>query len=289
VPDHSNLNKGIQWDWEIKPESSWFEGSIKEVWAYRHLLFRLIRRDFLTNYQQTLLGPFWIVFQPLLTMLMYVLIFDRAIKLSHDGLPSFLFYLAGIIVWNLFAECFTTISSTFSQNAGLFGKVYFPRIIMPLSVVAMNLVRFGIQFIIFLIILAYYIMAENFTVFPLRWIYALPIILLSVSGIGFGAGLFFAILTAKYRDLTNIIHLVMRLLMFATPVFYPISMFDKDYQWIISINPIAPMIEFFRYAFLGQGTFIEIQLIYSSIIMLGVVFFGVLLYNKMSGKLLDVV
>jgi lipopolysaccharide transport system permease protein len=289
VPELQPLNKGIKWDWEIKPESSWFGGSVKEVWAYRHLLLRLIRRDFLTNYQQTLLGPLWIVFQPLLTMFMYVLIFDRAIKLSHDGLPSFPFYLAGIIVWNLFAECFTTISSTFSQNAALFGKVYFPRIIMPLSVVAMNLVRFGIQFIIFMIILIYYILINDLGIFPLRWLYALPLILICVSGIGFGAGLFFSILTAKYRDLTNIIHLVMRLLMFATPVFYPISMFNKDYQWIISINPIAPMIEFFRFAFLGQGTFTETQLLYSFSITILVVFFGVLLYNKMSGKLLDVV
>jgi lipopolysaccharide transport system permease protein len=289
VPDNLPANKRTKWDWEIKPESSWFEGSYKEVWSYRHLLFRLIRRDFLTNYQQTLLGPFWIVFQPMLTMLMYVLIFERALNLSRDGLPSYLFYLAGIIVWNLFSECFTTISSTFSQNAALFGKVYFPRIIMPLSVVAMNLVRFGIQFSIFLIILAYYVIAKDFQIYPTRWLYALPVILINVSAIGFGLGLVFSILTAKYRDLVNIIHLVMRLLMFATPVFYPISMFDKDYQWIVSLNPITPLMEFFRFAFLGQGTFTELQLLYSAVFMIVAVFFGTLLYNKMSGKLLDVV
>jgi lipopolysaccharide transport system permease protein len=153
----------------------------------------------------------------------------------------------------------------------------------------MNLVRFGIQFSIFLIILAYYVIAKDFQIYPTRWLYALPVILINVSAIGFGLGLVFSILTAKYRDLVNIIHLVMRLLMFATPVFYPISMFDKDYQWIVSLNPITPLMEFFRFAFLGQGTFTELQLAYSAVFMIVAVFFGTLLYNKMSGKLLDVV
>jgi lipopolysaccharide transport system permease protein len=274
--------------WEIKAESSWFYWGLRRVWAFRHLLLRLVRRDLLIHHQQTILGPLWIVFQPLIIVLIYVLIFDQAVGISTDGLPPTLFYFAGIILWTLFSECFTGTAFTFIQNGALFAKVYFPRLIIPLSVVLLNYVRFGIQFLLFFILL---ISIDHPAVVgqPLRWMGAFLLSTFTIAGLGLGMGMIFSIITAKYRDLVNVIHLMVRLLMFATPLIYPLSAVGKDIRKWIIVNPLSSMFELFRFGFLGQGTFSGSQLMYSVVCMLILVFTGTMLFSKYSNKLQDVI
>jgi lipopolysaccharide transport system permease protein len=274
--------------WEIKPESYWFQWRLKEVWDYRHLLLRLVRRDFLIHHQQTLLGPLWIVFQPIIMLVMYMLIFEKAVGLSTDGLSPALFYLSGIILYNLFAECFSGTSFTFIQNGTLFGKVYFPRLVIPLAVVVVNLIRFGIQFVIFLILLAALEPASILQYFS-RWIPVMLFTITVTAGIGLGLGLIFSILTAKYRDLVNIIHLIVRLMMFATPIIYPISIVNEEFRMWVYANPLSALVEFFRFGFLGQGTFSAYHLGYSAGIAVLLNLAGIMLFNKYGNKLQDVI
>ncbi|HEY9045383.1 MAG TPA: ABC transporter permease [Ohtaekwangia sp.] len=279
----------MRWQWEIKPDSAWFEWNGKELWHYRHLLLRLIRRDFLTQYQQTLLGPVWVVIQPLVTVLLYVVIFDRVVGISTDHAPPVLFYLSGIILWNLFAESFSGSVYTFSANAPLFSKVYFPRLIIPLSVTATHIIRFFIQFALFLGIYVFYIYKGIVSFHPLYSILALTLGVVVPAGLGLGAGLALSVFLAKYRDLTNLIQLTIRLLMFATPVIYPLSIVPETIRRGMILNPLTPVVEFFRFAFLGEGMFSILQLGYSLGCVAAIFIFGAVLFNKMSAKLIDVV
>jgi lipopolysaccharide transport system permease protein len=279
----------MAWEWEIKPETSWLELNFKELWSYRHLLTRLIRRDFLTLYQQTLLGPAWVVIQPLMTVLMYVLIFDRIVGIPIHDVPPFLFYLAGVIVWNLFAETFNSTAFTFTTNASLFSKVYFPRLIIPFSITASHIIRFFIQFALFLAFYAYYIF-QGTIAFNLMILAALPFAVVVVAMLGLGFGLGVSVFIAKYRDLGNLLQLTLRLLMFATPIIYPLSFVENEtIRHFMVFNPLAPMVEFFRYAFLGFGIFTIPQLIYSVVWSVMSFLAGTILFNKMGGKLIDVV
>ena len=280
----------MAWEWEIKPETSWFELNLRELWSYRHLLGRLIRRDFLTLYQQTLLGPLWVVIQPLMTVFMYVLIFDRVVKIPINDLPPFLFYLAGIIVWNLFSETFHSTAFTFTANASLFSKVYFPRLVIPFSITASHVIRFLIQFGLFLIFYIYHVVAGTIDFKPLHILVALPFAIVVVALLGLGLGLCFAVFIAKYRDIGNLLQLCIRLLMFATPIIYPLSFVDDPFiQQVMVFNPLVSVVEFFRFAFLDFGIFSPTQLAYS--VMCSVVIFvvGSVLFNKISAKLIDVV
>lgn len=276
------------WTWEIKPESYWLQWELPQLWTYRHLLLRIVRRDFLIHHQQTLLGPLWIVFQPMIILVIYLLIFEKAVGLSTDGLDPTLFYLSGIILWTLFSECFTGTAFTFIQNGTLFGKVYFPRLIIPLSSVLVNFIRFGIQFTIFILMLLT-IDSSRITEYPLRWIVCLFVSTGVVAGLGLGLGLVFSILTAKYRDLVNVIHLIVRLLMFATPVIYPLSIVHPQVRQWVTLNPLCSMVELFRFGFLGAGTFTEPQLLYSFSCMIVLILTGSLLFNKFGNKLQDVI
>lgn len=276
------------WTWEIKPESFWFQWQWYQLWSYRHLLLRIVRRDFLIHHQQTLLGPMWIVFQPLIILLMYLVIFEKAMGLSTDGLPPMLFYLSGIILWTLFSESFTGTAFTFIQNGALFGKVYFPRLVIPLSAVLVNFIRFGIQFTIFLLLLIF-IDPSRIVDHPIRWISTLILSVTIVAGLGLGLGLVFSILTAKYRDLVNVIHLIVRLLMFATPVIYPLSIVHPDMRPWVSLNPLCAVVELFRFGFLGAGTFTEFQVLYSVSCTVLLILAGSLLFNKFGNKLQDVI
>lgn len=230
----------------------------------------------------------WIIFQPIIMLVIYVLIFEKAVGLSTDGLPSSLFYLSGIIVWNLFAECFTATSFTFIHNGTLFGKVYFPRLIMPLSVILVNLVRFGIQFLIFIALIVF-IQPEKLLANPLYAVCGFVISIILVGGLGLGLGLIFSVLTAKYRDLVNIIHLISRLLMFATPIIYPLSMVNEQFQFWVVLNPLSSVVELFRFGFLGQGTFTLWQLSYSALCTVVLLSTGIMLFNKFGNKLQDVI
>ncbi len=274
-------------NWLIEPESFWLNWNPGELWTYRHLLLRLVRRDFLVHHQQTLLGPLWIIFQPLIMLAMYVLIFEHAVGLSTDGIPPTLFYLSGIIVWNLFAECFSGTAFTFIQNGALFGKVYFPRLIIPLSVVLVNIIRFAIQFAVFLALLAVFGLSDFHS-----WLTAIVVLSVSVvftAAIGLGLGLVFSIITAKYRDLVNVIHLIVRLMMFATPIIYPMSMIKGEARFLIYLNPLSALVELFRYGFLGEGTFEPSHLAYSVLVSLILISIGIMLFNKFGNRLQDVI
>lgn len=224
----------------------------------------------------------------MIILVIYLLIFEKAVGLSTDGLPPTLFYLSGIILWTLFSESFTGTAFTFIQNGTLFGKVYFPRLVIPLSVVLVNLIRFGIQFSIFFLMLII-IDKSLITANPVRWILSLVFSVAVISGLGLGLGLVFSIITAKYRDLVNVIHLIVRLLMFATPVIYPLSIVHPDVQVWFNLNPLCSVVELFRFGFLGEGTFTYFQLLYSLACMVLLILTGSLLFNKFGNKLQDVI
>lgn len=275
-------------EWEIKPETTWLGSSLKELFLYKDLLFRMVRKDFLSSYQQTLLGPFWIVINPLLTVLIYVLIFSRVLSLSTDGIPAFVFYLAGITLWNLFSDLLLGTSYAFSQNIDIFSKVYFPRLIAPLSLLLLNLYRFGIQFVIFLVVLIY-TYATGQAVFNIVHIFiCIPIILIT-AGMGFGAGLLFSVITIKYKDVLNLLNVLIRLLMFVCPIFYSLSAIPDKIKWFAKVNPLSSLFEFFRFAFFGIGQVGIIPFMYSLICMLLLVVTGILLFNKWGDKLIDII
>lgn len=247
----------------------------------------MVRRDFLVHHQQTLLGPLWIVFQPIIILVTYILIFERAVGISTGGVNPTLFYFSGIILWTLFSECFTGTAFTFIQNGQLFSKVYFPRLVVPCSIVVLNYLRFLIQFVLFFILL---IIIDIHAIIdhPLRWMVCMLAGSITVAGIGLGMGLIFSILTAKYRDLMNIIHLIIRLLMFATPVIYPLSIVDERLRNILALNPLTSVFELFRYGFLGHGTFSSIEIFYSVGVMAMMIILGSMLFSKFGNKLQDV-
>ncbi|MFC5269476.1 ABC transporter permease [Adhaeribacter terreus] len=277
------------WDWEIGNKTSFWNHSLKELWAYRHLLAGLVRRHFLLNYQQTVLGPLWILFQPTLTLVTYLLVFNKLVGISTGSIPPILFYLAGIILWNFFNDSFTGTSSTFKEHAHVFSKVYFPRIIMPVSVICTQLLRFGIQFIMLLCVMSYFSFTGDFS-FPFNsGLFALPLVILNVGAFSLGLGLIFSVLTAKYRDMTNMVTLGVRLLMFLTPVIYPLATIPENVRWLVQLNPLTPLFELFRLAMLGEGTVAPNALLYSVGFTLLLLAGAWLLFNKQGDKLIDIV
>lgn len=278
-----------KWDWEITCKTSFWTHGIGELWAYRHLLAGLVRRYFILNYQQTILGPFWVLFQPIMTLVTYVIVFNKIVGISTGSLPPVVFYASGIILWNFFNDSFTGTASTFRDNAQVFNKVYFPRIIMPISVLSTHFLRFAIQLLMFLMVVAYYILFEDFSITISTWILAFPFAILLIGAIGLGMGLFFSVITAKYRDINNLVTLGVRLLMFVTPVIYPMSAIPENTRWIVHLNPLSPLFELFRLSLLGEGYVAPYQLFYSLIFAVLLLVGAVLLFNKQGDKLIDVV
>ena len=284
------MDKQSKWEWEIRPHTKWFDLNLRELFAYKDLLFRLVRRDFLMLYQQTLLGPVWIILQPLLTVFVYILIFHKIIGISTNGIPPLLFYLTGITLWNLFSDVFIGTASSISGNAGIFSKVYFPRVIMPLSTTLLHFLRFFVQLLLLVIVLLFYHFTGRYPLAAGNWIFAIfPLIV--AGGMGLGFGLIFSVLTVKYRDLTNLLHLGMRLLMFVCPIFFPVSLVPGEYAWLIQLNPLTPVFEFFRYSFLGNnaGTFTTMQLLYGTGFMIILLIAGMAVFNKKVDTLMDIV
>ena len=278
-----------KWDWEINNKTTFWSHSFQELWAYRHLLVGLVRRYFLLNYNQTVLGPLWILFQPILTLLTYVLVFHKLVGISTGGLPPVVFYASGIVLWNFFSDSFTGTSNTYRENIQLFSKVYFPRIIMPVSVVSTQFLRFLLQLAMFVAVIVYYSVATAFT---FHWNWSLLLLPVAVAGIGlFGLalGLLFSVLTAKYRDITNLVSLGVRLLMFVTPVIYPLTAIPEKMRWVVQLNPLTPLFELFRLSLLGQGMVTPGQLEYSLVLTLGLLLGALLFFNKQGDKLIDVV
>lgn len=284
----TNNSLSNNWDLEIKPHTNIFDLNLKDVWNFRDLLMLLVRRDFVSFYKQTILGPLWFFIQPLLTTITYTLIFGQVAGLSTDGLPQPLFYMAGITAWTYFAECLTKTSTVFKDNSNIFGKVYFPRLIMPLSIVISNLVKFGVQMLLFIVFIAVYSFGE-YSWQPTWHLFLFPYLILLMALMGLGLGTLISAITNKYRDLAFLITFGVQLAMYATPVVYPLSEVGPEYQWIITANPMTAIIETFRSGFLGAGSFSWQALGYSTIFTLSVLALGTLIFNRVEKTFMDTV
>jgi lipopolysaccharide transport system permease protein len=280
-----------EWDLVIEPQSSLLNLNLKDVWRYRDLLWLLVKRDFVSFYKQTILGPLWFFIQPLFTTIIFTFIFGNLAGLSTDGLPQPLFYMAGITAWNYFADCLTKTSTVFRDNAHIFGKVYFPRLIMPLSIVVSNLVRFGVQMLLFFVMIGYYLVQNEMgSLFhPNIYVLLFPVLVLMMALLGLGLGLIITALTTKYRDLAFLITFGVQLMMYGTTVIYPLSAAPEKYRWLIELNPMTGIIEAFRYGFLGQGVLTFNSFGYSVIFTLVSLLFGVLIFNKTEKTFVDTV
>jgi lipopolysaccharide transport system permease protein len=285
------LEKEEPWDMEIKPQNNLLDLHLSDVWRYRDLLLLLVRRDFVSFYKQTILGPLWFFIQPLFTTIIFTFVFGNLAGISTDGLPQPLFYLAGITAWNYFADCLTKTSTVFKDNANIFGKVYFPRLIMPLSIVVSNLVRFGVQMLLFIVLLGYYLI-QGFDFGPNLYILLFPVIVALMACLGLGLGMVISAMTTKYRDLAFLVTFGVQLLMYATTVIYPLSTAIEKYpkySWLIEYNPMTPIIETFRYGFLGNGSFSWESLSYCAGFTLLITFIGIIIFNKVEKNFVDTV
>ena len=284
----STTQKEEVWDTVIQPRQHPLDLQLDEVWRYRDLLSMFVRRDVVTVYKQTVLGPVWYVVQPILMTAIYVLVFGRIANISTDGLPQVLFYLSGIVLWNYFSETFTQTSKTFKENESIFGKVYFPRIIMPMSKIVSGLIKFGIQFGFFLVVYLYFVL-QGYDVSPTAYLACLPLLILLMAALSLGCGIIFTSLTSKYRDLNFLIQFGVQLLMYATPVIYPVSTIPEKYKFVIMANPMTPIIESFRYALLGAGNVDWGHLGYSAGFTLVLLAVGIIIFNKTEKTFMDTV
>ncbi|MCL9805120.1 ABC transporter permease [Flavobacterium amniphilum] len=275
------------WDHVIESRNSLFDLRLREIWHYRDLLFLFVRRDFVTVYKQTILGPLWFFIQPILTTITFTVIFGNVAQLSTDGAPKLVFYMAGITLWNYFSTCLTSVAGVFNANAGIFGKVYFPRLIMPLTIVISNLMKFGVQFLMFLIFAIYYYCLGNIQ--PNNWIFLTPLIVFIMAIISMGIGLILSSMTTKYKDLNMLIGFAVQLFMYATPVIYPSSSIPENYQWLIRLNPLVALFDYMRYAYLGVGNFSFSTLLYPSGFAIVILVFGVIVFNKVQKSFMDTV
>ena len=277
------------WDLIIEPKNKWYQLDLVAIWKYRDLLMLLVRRDFVSVYKQTILGPLWLFIQPVLTTLTFTIIFGNIAHISTDGIPPMLFYLAGITLWTYFSDCLNKTSNTFVSNAGVFGKVYFPRLIMPLSVLVSNLVKLGIQMLLFLVIW-FYFLAQGADFNPNYWyILFVPLLILLMAGLGLGFGILISSLTTKYRDLTFLVGFGVQLLMYASPIVYPLSTVPEKYRWILLMNPISSIIEGFKFIFLGTGIWDWHALSYSTICMFILLLGSMLVFKRVEKTFMDTV
>ena len=280
-----------EWNIVIEPKNKLFSLDLGEVWRYRDLLVMYVKRDIVTMYKQTILGPVWYLIQPLMTTIMFMFVFGGIAGIPTDGLPQPLFYMAGIVCWNYFSECLTKCSETFNANQHIFGKVYFPRLVVPFSITISSLLKMGIQFILFLAVYAFYI-CKGFSPHITWYILLVPLLVTMLAGLGLGFGLIISSMTTKYRDLRFLVSFGVQLWMYITPVIYPLSILKDNYPkyvWAIVINPLTSIIEAFKIAFLGQGTFEWTYLLYSLVFTIIVMFFGMLTFNKVQRSFMDVI
>ena len=288
--NNSSITDSEKWDLVIKPKSSFFDFNLKDLWQYRDLISLFVRRDFVATYKQTIMGPLWHFIQPIFTTLMFLLVFTRIASIPTDGIEPVLFYMSGITLWNYFSSCLTSASGTFLANAGIFGKVYFPRLISPISGVVSNLVKFAIQFLLLIAAILFYAITQNASFyFGLSWLLIFPLLII-MAGIGLGVGIIISSLTTKYRDLSVLIGFGIQLLMYATPIAYPLSfLVNKNYKWIVAINPLTPIVEAFRFAIFHTGTFTFSSLVYSTAFMLIALFIGLMIFSKVERGFMDTV
>lgn len=286
---NSSIEDDDSWDMVIEPKTRLLQLNLKEVWRYRDLMLLFVKRDFVAQFKQTILGPFWHLIQPVLTTIMFLFIFGRIARISTDGIQPTLFYMSGITIWNYFSACLTNTSNTFTANAGIFGKVYFPRLVLPFSVVISNMVRLGIQFSMLFVMMVYY----HFNGYPMHltfnWL-LIPVLVVMMAGIGLGLGIIISSLTTKYRDFTVLLTFAVQLGMYATPIAYPMSFLaNKSYAGLIRANPLTSIVETFRYILFGNGSFNLAGLAYSAGFMIVVVFLGMIIFNKVEKSFMDTV
>ena len=283
------MKENDDWDLEIRPRAKVLDINLSEVWRYRDLLWLFVRRDFVAQYKQTVLGPVWHFIQPILTTIMFLFIFGRVARIPTDGIPPVLFYISGITLWNYFSLCLTSTSSTFITNASIFGKVYFPRIIMPVSVVISNIIRFGIQSLLLISAVLYYHF-NRFEFHLSATILLVPLLIFLMAGIGLGLGIIISSITTKYRDFTVLLGFAVQLLMYATPIAYPMSYVNTTkYSWLIKLNPLSSIVEAFRYALFQRGAFTPGDLLYTTVFMIVVLVFGLVLFNRVEKTFMDTV
>jgi lipopolysaccharide transport system permease protein len=282
------IEQAEDWDLVIKADAKILSLKLKDVWHYRDLLVLLVRRDFVSFYKQTILGPLWFFIQPFFTTITYTFIFGNLAGISTEGLPKPLFYMAGITAWNYFSDCLVKTSTVFRDNANIFGKVYFPRLIMPLSIVVSNLVKFGVQMLLFLLLMVYY-SVNGTSVHPNIYILLFPFLILEMALLGLGTGMIISAMTTKYRDLAFLVSFGVQLLMYATTVVYPLSAAPEKYRFLIEINPMTPIIETFRYGCLGEGSFSWGSLGLSMSVTLIITLLGIIIFNKVERNFVDTV
>ena len=273
---------------EITPNNRLLNLNLRELVAYKDLVYMYVKRDIVTMYKQTILGPLWFVIQPILTTVMFMFVFGNLAGISTDGIPGPLFYFAGIILWNYFADCLNKTSGTFTTNQNVFGKVYFPRLVVPISVTISNLVKFFIQFAIFLIIYIVYVF-KGVGITPNWYALLFPLLVVMSAGLALGFGIIFSSMTTKYRDLTFLLQFGVQLWMYATPVIYPLSTMPADKQWIFQLNPMTSIIETFKYGAIGSGVFSWGWLLYSLIFMIITLLLGTIIFNKVEKDFMDTV
>ena len=280
-----------KWDIIITNRSKLFDIDFKEIWRYRDLVFMYVKRDFITFYKQTILGPLWYFIQPVFTTIMFMFVFGGIAGISTDGVPQAVFYMAGLLCWNYFADCFNRTSNTFSSNKGIFGKVYFPRLVVPLAGVISNLVKFGIQFILFIGVYLYFVFqGVHFNINATILLF--PVYIIMLAALGLGTGMLVSSLTIKYRDLNFLISFGIGLLMYATPVIYPLSVLKEshpEYLWMLLANPLTSILESFKYAFTGVGMFSWAYLLYSFVVIALLFIWGLLVFNRVQRNFMDVI
>lgn len=276
-----------KWTETIDADHSLLDLKLKEVWRYKDLVYMFVKRDFVSSFKQTILGPIWFFINPILTTIVYLVIFGRIAKLPTDGAPPLLFYLAGVTLWNYFSSSLLATSSTFTGNAGIFGKVYFPRLVTPLSIVISNLMRFGVQFLLFILAWAYYF--NKGEAHPNIWVLATPLLILLMALFALGVGMIFSSLTTKYKDLAMLLGFGVSLYMYATPVIYPVSSLPGFFKKLAYYNPLTGIFECFKYAWIGVGDFSPAMLGISTVIILILLMIGIVVFNKVEKSFMDTV
>jgi lipopolysaccharide transport system permease protein len=282
------VDQNENWTKIIRPKRGIFDLRLHELWRARDLITLFVWRDFVSIYKQTILGPLWYFIQPLLTAGVFTVIFGNIAKLPTDGLPPFLFYMAGNTIWSYFSACLVATSNTFNANAGIFGKVYFPRLSIPISIVISNLISFSIRFLMFLLFWGYFSLSGA-GIHPSWWILLLPLLVVIMALMGLGFGIIISSLTTKYRDLQQLVGFGVQLLMYATPVIYPLSTIQGGWRWVILANPMTPVVEVFRLAFFGVSAIDPLSLLYSAGFAVVVFFIGVLVFNHVQNTFMDTV
>ena len=286
----TNQSSAIEeWDLIIQPKVALLDLNLREVWNYRDLLWLFVKRDFSAQYKQTILGPLWHFIQPLFTTIVFLMVFGKIANIPTDGIEPVLFYMSGISIWNYFSACLTATSNTFVANAGIFGKVYFPRLVIPLSTVMSNIVKFGIQFSLLLVVMAWYGIKSHHFHFGASWL-LIPLLVIMMAGLGLGLGIIISSLTTKYRDFTVLIGFAVQLLMYATPIAYPMSFLkSKSFAAWIAWNPLTPIVEAFRFALFGTGTIHTMGLLYSTGVIAVLLFVGLLVFSRVERTFMDTV